>query len=386
MNSTDLEYQRILKLVLEKGKIKTNRTKTPTLGVFGVQARFDLSEGFPLLTTKKMAAKSIIHELLWFLKGDTNIKYLVDNDVHIWDADCYRNYKNFKGDKPTWVGFDSDGIERESIYDKEDFIDEIKNNIGFANKWGELGEGVYGKMWRAYPYSKPVKYAYDNGLDEPKEFYKHELNHVDQISKAINTLKTDPDSRRIIVNAWHPYWVDHCTLPPCHVLFQFNTEELTTKERLKIHETRWVENSEDWVQAKKNRELLNSYPCSDETWNRFFDKCEIPKQRLNVLLYQRSCDLFLGVPFNISSYSLLLSMVAQVVNMMPGEFIHTYGDLHLYQNHIAQAEEQITRTPYDLPKLWLNPEIKDIFNFKFEDIKIENYNSHPAIKGEVSVG
>lgn len=367
MNSSDKEYLRLLDLILTKGKRKKNRTGVDTIGVFGAQARFDLSEGFPLLTTKKVFSKAIIHELLWFIRGETNIKYLVDNDVHIWDGDCYRKYRD------TYI---YDLGEDELVLQpftrqltKEEFISKIKTDAAFAAKWGELGQGTYGQMWRSFPYftesDKPVcDYSLEKGSDKNLS-----LGVVDQLSKVIEKLKTNPDDRRMIVSAWHPYWVDHCALPPCHCLFHFNTEELTNHERT------------DW--GNFNGKFINlDYSLSEDD----LDRLNIPKRRLNCLLYQRSCDTFLGVPFNIASYALLTSMIAQVVNMVPGTFVHTYGDLHIYENHIEQCKLQLTREPKKLPTLVLNPQVDDLFEFKFEDIKIEGYDPHPAIKGEVSTG
>lgn len=262
------QYLDLLSHILENGNEKTDRTGTGTKSVFGYQMRFDLQKGFPLLTTKKLHTRSIFHELLWFLKGDTNIKYLHDNKVTIWDE--------------------------------------------WADENGDLGP-VYGKQWRAW-----------QGADG---------KITDQISQLIHQIKNTPDSRRMLVSAWNVGEVEQMALPPCHIVFQF-----------------YVANN-----------------------------------KLSCQLYQRSADVFLGVPFNIASYALLTAMIAQVCDLEPGEFIHTLGDAHLYSNHLDQARLQLSRTPYELPKLVLNPEVKDIFDFKYEDIKIENYVSHPHIKAEVAV-
>jgi thymidylate synthase len=363
MNNTDLEYQRLLRLILEKGKVKKNRTGTDTIGVFGAQARYDLSEGFPLLTTKKVHYPAIIHELLWFIKGDTNIKYLVDNGCNIWNGDAYRKYKT-DIERVIFNG------EKRQILSKDEFIFAIKNVPDFAKQHGDLGQGTYGQMWRAFPF---IHYS-NEGDQTISEFDKgtgidYQYGR-DQLGKAIEKLKSNPDDRRIIVSAWHPYWVDHCALPPCHCLFHFNTEELASDER--------------WRYAEQNNISLNKENCS--TVDSVLDKNNIPSRRLNCLLYQRSCDFGLGIPFNIASYSLLLAMVAKEVNMVAGEFIHTYGDLHIYKNHLEPLKEQLKREPYPLPNLWLNPEVKSIFDYKFADIRIENYQYHPAIKLEVSTG
>lgn len=321
----DFTYLDLVNRVLTEGKPKKNRTGIDTIGIFGAQARFDLADGFPLLTTKKVFFKGIVHELLWFISGSTNIKYLVDNGVHIWDDWAYQRYLKFiskfvvvgESDKPT--------------LSQADFIHRIKTVDEFAKIWGDLGMGTYGGMWRAFPF-------YNDYETVASAEGRETLDTVDQLKKVIEKLKTNPDDRRLIVSAWHPHWVDHCALPPCHVLFHFNTELLSDGRR-----------------------------------------------KLNCLLYQRSCDLFLGIPFNIASYALLTHMVAHCVGMVPGEFIHTYGDLHLYVNHVEQARLQATRDPYLSPTLALNLAKRDIFHFNYDDIQLVGYNSHPAIKAEVAV-
>lgn len=262
------QYQDLLRKILEQGSYKSDRTGTGTYSIFGHQMRFDLSEGFPLLTTKKLHLRSIIYELLWFLQGDTNIRYLKDNGVSIWDE--------------------------------------------WADENGDLGP-VYGKQWRSW--ATP-----DGG-------------HVDQITQLIQQIKTNPDSRRLMVCAWNVGEIDKMALPPCHVLFQF-----------------YVNNGE-----------------------------------ISCQLYQRSADVFLGVPFNIASYTLLLMMVAQVCGLKPKEFIHTLGDAHIYSNHVEQAKLQLTRDPRPLPVMRINPDVKDIFDFHYEDFQLEGYDPHPHIKAEVAV-
>lgn len=321
----DFTYLDLVNRVLTEGKPKKNRTGIDTIGIFGAQARFDLADGFPLLTTKKVFFKGIVHELLWFISGSTNIKYLVDNGVHIWDDWAYQRYLKFiskfvvvgESDKPT--------------LSQADFIHRIKTVDEFAKIWGDLGTGTYGGMWRAFPF-------YNDYETVASAEGRETLDTVDQLKKVIEKLKTNPDDRRLIVSAWHPHWVDHCALPPCHVLFHFNTELLSDGRR-----------------------------------------------KLNCLLYQRSCDLFLGVPFNIASYALLTHMVAHCVGMVPGEFIHTYGDLHLYINHVEQARLQSTRDPYLSPTLALNLAKRDLFHFNYDDIQLVGYQSHSAIKAEVAV-
>ena len=262
------QYLQLLQHILDNGTDKGDRTGTGTRSVFGYQMRFDLADGFPLLTTKKLHLKSIIHELLWFLKGDTNVAYLQNNGVRIWNE---------------WADAD-----------------------------GDLGH-IYGYQWRSWP-------DYNGG-------------HVDQISQVIDQLRNDPDSRRIIVSAWNVADIPNMNLPPCHALFQ----------------------------------------------------CYVADGRLSLQLYQRSADCFLGVPFNIASYALLLLMVAQVTGLKPGEFVHTLGDAHLYNNHLEQARLQLTREPRKLPVMTINPEVKDIFSFKYEDFTLSDYNPHPHISAQVSV-
>jgi thymidylate synthase len=354
-NLVDLEYFRLLNLILKNGKIKKNRTGVDTIGVFGEQAKFNIYlEAFPILTTKKVWFKGILHELLWFIKGDTNIKYLVDNDVHIWDEWAYAKYKKVSDAHKSKHLSDIPGYEdyKDSHWEdisQNEFIRRIKEVHHFSERWGDLGDGTYGGMWRAFPYH--------DGSEDP--------NHVDQLKKVIDKLKTNPDDRRLIVSAWHPYWVDHCALPPCHVMFHFNTEELTETERILI-----------W-QAQTGKSRYSDF--SVDSLN------NIPKRKLNCLLYQRSCDTFLGVPFNITSYCLLTAMIAHCVNMVPGTFTHTYGDLHIYTNHLEQVKTQLSRETKNLPSLWINPEKKNLFNIQYEDVKLINYEPHPAIKGEVAV-
>lgn len=366
MNEVDKEYLRLLRVILENGRTKHNRTGVDTVGVFGEQAKFKVSfDEFPILTTKKIYFRAIVHELLWFIKGDTNIKYLVDNDVHIWDEWAYARYKRGWGVNADVREYSTGELISHPIT-QDEFIQRIKKDVEFSQKWGELGKGTYGGMWRHFPHFRKTYASPPNKCGVGDEY---EPDDVDQIAKVIDKLKTNPDDRRMIVSAWHPYWVDHCALPPCHCLFHFNTEELTWQERLEF-----AQNNDS-----KNENMYYKY--SDEN----FDKAGIPRRRLNCLLYQRSCDTFLGVPFNITSYSLLLAMVAHCVGMEPGVFTHTYGDLHIYRNHEEQVNLQLSREPMKLPKLLINPNIKDLFALTYNDIKLIDYVSHPSIKGEVAV-
>jgi thymidylate synthase len=351
-NQVDDDYFDLLTLILEEGRWKKNRTGVDTLGVFGAQAKFQVDlDAFPILTTKKVWFKGIVHELLWFLRGDTNIKYLVDNDVHIWDEWAYELYKKKMADY----------AKQAPLHSFSAFIESIRISDKYANSFGDLGMGTYGGMWRNFPCIDPNKIDYD---------YVPQDN-VDQIQKVLDKLKTNPDDRRMIVSAWHPYWVDHCALPPCHCMFHFNTEELTKPERIDIQ--------------RQSRPDITRVLRDEDVTDQWLDDVDIPRRRLNLLLYQRSCDAFLGVPFNITSYCLLLAMVAHVTGMTTGVFTHTYGDLHIYRNHMTQVDIQLGRLPKLLPELRLNPNVTDLFAFKYEDIELVGYESYPAIKAEVAV-
>jgi thymidylate synthase len=286
------QYLDLARHILDHGVKKDDRTGTGTTSVFGYQMRFDLSEGFPLLTTKKTFIKGIIHELLWFIRGETNIKYLVDNKVGIWTDWPYQNYKKSKE------------FQGETL---KEFSDKIRASDDFAQKWGDLGP-VYGAQWR-------------------------DFNGVDQIDYIIQTLKKDPNSRRMVLSAWNPAEIGQMMLPPCHTLIQF-----------------YVANN-----------------------------------KLSLQLYQRSGDVFLGIPFNIASYALFLMMVAQVTGYEVGEFVHTIGDAHIYSNHMEQIELQLTRTPRRLPIMKINKDVKRLEDFKFEDFELVDYDPYPPIKGVVAV-
>lgn len=339
-NMTDLQYLELCNELLEIGKRKKNRTGVDTIGLFGAQMRFHLSFGFPILTTKKVNFKAVVHELLWFISGSTNIKYLVDNGVNIWNGDAYRYHRKTVGTI--------------DYANEQEFIDAIKTNkinpFGPTPK-GNLGFGTYGSMWREYPDIVPYKC-------------------VDQLARVLNTLENDPDNRRMIVTAWHPALVDQIALPPCHVMFQFHTEELTPEERMRIY-------------APNQSRIFIEQEAVDQ-WTKTFDSFDIPKRRLNLQMYQRSADMFLGVPFNISSYALLLCLVGHCVNMLPGIFIHSLGDYHIYENHIPQVNEQMRRDYKKLPTLKINATHRDLSQIKFEEIELIGYESHEAIKGTVN--
>jgi thymidylate synthase len=325
MHNIDEEYRKLLMDILIHGIKKEDRTGTGTQSVFGRQIRHSMSEGFPLLTTKKMAWKSIVTELIWFLRGDTNIKYLVDNGCNIWNGDAYKNYA-------AKTSMDVDGQ-----FTKEEFIKEIKTNNEFAKQWGELGP-IYGKQWRKWNYQSKKNHYVMAG--QPTH---HNIN-IDQIINLISELKSNPDSRRLMVSAWNVGEIDKMVLPPCHYGFQVYTKEKEGKRYISL------------------------------MWN------------------QRSVDTFLGLPFNIASYALLLEIIAKEVNMIPDEIIGNLGDVHLYSDHIEQAKEQISRKSFELPKLKMNPIfLANLEHKSFDEaingvvsFELENYQSHPAIKAPLS--
>jgi thymidylate synthase len=334
MNNLDKQYQTLLQTILEFGVDKEDRTGTGTRSIFGYTIRHNLNDGFPLLTTKKMAIKTLMTELKWFLKGDTNIKYLVDNNCHIWDGDAYKRYINTYDIESREGEYGLEELHMLSDLTKEEFINKIKTDDKFAEKWGELGP-IYGKQWTDW-------------------------NGIDQIQNLINDLKTNPDSRRLMVNAWNVGELEQMVLPPCHYGFQVYTRELTRSER-----------SHYWGIPKGQHFL-------DEV----LDEYNIPKRAISLMWNQRSVDTFLGLPFNIASYAMLLCLIADEVNMIPEDLIGNLGDTHLYLNHIEQAKEQISRKPFEtLPKLKLSN--VDILNGEF-DYEILDYQSHPTIKAPLS--
>jgi thymidylate synthase len=376
MNRLDKRYQDLLQDILDNGVVKTDRTGTGTISVFGRQIKHKMSQGFPLLTTKKIAWNTMVTELLWFLKGDTNIKYLVDNNCHIWDGDAYKRYENSYA---AWVG-NSLWSNNGEPWDKENFIRLIKTDERFCNIFGDLGP-IYGKQWRKWV----RKTTRDEKIVEPGVYE----TSIDQIQNLINELKTNPDSRRLIVSAWNVGELDQMVLPPCHYGFQVYTRKLSAEEmwdllKNKVGEERFKSMVDDIVPFGGGlSEELESY--------------KIPKRAISLMWNQRSVDTFLGLPFNIASYGLLLEILANEVNMMPEDLIGNLGDVHLYSNHIEQAKEQIDREPYkNLPTLNFSPLVLAQFEHHrdtFDDfIKgaqphqfiIEGYESHPPIKATLS--
>ena len=337
MNKLDKEYQHYLKYILGNGVEKKDRTGTGTISVFGTQIRHDMSDGFPLLTTKRIPVKTMMTELKWFLKGDTNIKYLVDNGCNIWNGDAYKAFKSTFSPMP--------GIQS-SLPTQEEFIEKIKTKPSFAAKWGELGP-IYGKQWR---------------------LWKTNTVSIDQIQDLISELKTNPDSRRLMVSAWNVGELDKMTLPPCHYGFQVYTRELSDKER---YDYWWKNNYETGMEYNES-----NIPNFDDAYY-----TRTPKRSISLMWNQRSVDTFLGLPFNIASYGMLLTLLAEEVGMIPGELIGNLGDTHLYSNHVEQAREQIERTSFDLPKIKVSN--VDILNGEW-DYEIKDYEYHPTIKAPLS--
>jgi len=366
MNNIDKQYQELLQSILDYGVEKKDRTGTGTKSIFGYTIRHNMKDGFPLLTTKKMAWKTMVTELLWFLRGDTNIKFLVDNGCHIWDGDCFSNYQkqmhkimmnNIKYEK----GFDTTVLNErtDGFWSYEEFINKIKTDDEFAKKWGSLGP-VYGKQWRSWTKKKmylSTDGSYENIYDEADQTV------IDQISILINDLKTNPDSRRLMVNAWNVGELDQMVLPPCHYGFQVYTRELSDDERIKLFTK--ITNPKGYEGKIENtvQELL--------TMN------NIPTRAISLMWNQRSVDTFLGLPFNIASYGLLLEIIAKEVNMVPDELIGNLGDTHLYLNHIEQAKEQIGRD-YTLEER-LNMVSEEIQNeFSSGIVNLPNFPNTPV--------
>jgi thymidylate synthase len=368
MNTIDSKYQALLEDILDNGVEKQDRTGTGTISVFGRQIRHKMSQGFPLLTTKKMAWKTMVTELLWFLRGDTNIKFLLDYDCHIWDGDAYKNYLT-KGAK---LNEELGGVP--DYYSKEEFIKQIKTDETFAKKFGDLGP-IYGKQWRQWQGWMDM-----NGNEKGSLWY-------DQILQLVHSLKTNPDSRRLMVSAWNVAELDQMVLPPCHYGFQVYTRELSIDERLHL--------------ASKKYEVFDPFDFHTGGHEEIDKLYPVPKRAISLMWNQRSVDTFLGLPFNIASYALLLEIIAKEVNMVPEDLIGNLGDVHLYKNHIEQAKEQIEREPYSLPTIeiternWYQHEkVKEqlgpktfrdiILSYRPDCFELIGYESHPKIKAPLS--
>jgi thymidylate synthase len=363
-NNVDKQYLNYLKYILDNGVEKRDRTGTGTISIFDYSMRFKMSEGFPLLTSKKVFTKAVIHELIWFLRGDTNIKYLVDNGVNIWNGDAYKNYVNkvslSSSGKWCKVVNDENG-NHPDLYTMDEFIDKIKTDDDFSKQWGELGP-VYGKQWRSWGGFEQEPSGWHHGT--PTNYKSVAKN--DQISDLIYRLKNDPDSRRLMVSAWNVDDLPKMALPPCHFGFQCYTSELSTKKRIK-----W------WCDS-----LGKHISYGDDLDKKRLDELGVPKRKLDLKWFQRSVDSFLGLPFNIASYAILLHLLAKEVNMVPGDLIFNGGDCHIYLNHINQCKTQMNQKTFSLPKIELHN--SSIFNLVYEDIKIIGYESSPSIKGSLS--
>jgi thymidylate synthase len=360
MNNLDKQYQALLKDILSYGVEKNDRTGTGTKSIFGYMIHHNMQNGFPLLTTKKVPFKTMATELMWFLMGDTNIKYLVDNGVHIWDGDAFKNFMNTSEDDP------------DLIWNQEQFINMVKTDDEFAKKWGELGP-VYGKQWRSWSKFHPT--MHENGYTLPAG-----QTNIDQIANLINDLKTNPDSRRLMVNAWNVGELDQMVLPPCHYGFQVYTRELSLEERYNI----WFNNNYETGMEKYFDP--NNLPDFDNSYY-----MPTPTRAISLSWNQRSVDVFLGLPFNIASYGLLLEMIAREVNMVPEHLIGHLGDTHLYLDHLDQAQQQLERIPRDLPVM----KMSSGHNFRaalkgnadeidLDDFMLVGYNPHPTIKAPLS--
>ena len=346
MNRIEEQYRGLLGTLLENSIEKSDRTGTGTLSVFGRQIRHNMKDGFPLLTTKKIAVKTMMTELKWFLKGDTNIKYLVDNGCNIWNGDAYKKY------------CDASPYPY-PVMTQSEFIKKIKTDNKFAKEWGELGP-IYGKQWRSWKGNTWLE-----GNTDGTEGSYLQSKHIDQIQNLINELKTNPDSRRLMVNAWNVGELPEMTLPPCHYGFQMYTRELSFNERWSLY----------------HHTDISALGVSRSYWDNFMDDKGIPKRAISLMWNQRSVDTFLGLPFNIASYATLLCLIAEEVNMIPDQLIGNLGDVHLYKNHIEQAREQLTREVYDLPTIEV--QMTDILNGEF-DIEVKDYKYHPSIKAPLS--
>ena len=374
MNTLDSKYQELLQDILDNGVVKRDRTGTGTISVFGRQIRHKMSQGFPLLTTKKMAFKTMVTELIWFLSGSTNIKYLVMNGCHIWDGDAYKNYSkriediidgykcgDIMGMQPHIEKWFSNPDDLEPLT-QEEFINLIKIDDEFAERWGELGP-IYGKQWRNWESVDTSQYWQEDWSSKD----------TDQIQNLIDELKTNPDSRRLMVSAWNVGDLNYMILPPCHYGFQVYTRNLTGEEMWDLLKKK--------VGEEKFKSMVDDVVPFGGGLSEELEFYKIPKRAISLMWNQRSVDTFLGLPFNIASYGLLLMMIADEMNMVPDELIGNLGDVHLYSNHVDQAKEQIKREPYDLPTVHV---MDGIFSFGDKDVILKNYQSHPSIKAPLS--
>ena len=382
MNTLDNSYHMLLETIVEHGSVKKDRTGTGTMSIFGYTFRYDMNEGFPLLTTKKMAWRQIVTELIWFLRGETNIKWLVDNNCYIWNGDAYKNYLT-KG-KPTNNSFfkvvkeESDEHDHAEHFTKEEFINKIKTDAEFAKVWGELGP-IYGKQWRDWGGRDITSFSFK---ELEANNYQQHIKGVDQIQNLINKLKTNPDDRRMMVSAWNVEEVEKAVLPPCHYGFQCWTRELTESERF-AH----------YYNQSESKLGLNHDRISQE-----MDQMNVPKRAVSLMWNQRSVDTFLGLPFNIASYGLLLQILAKAANMVPENLFASLGDTHIYLNHVDQVKEQLSKTGFDLPSVEISDEPFKLAtnedgtfsvdtlvnNLTFDSFKLVNYQSEIQIAAPLS--
>jgi thymidylate synthase len=368
MNKLDQQYQTLLQTILDFGVEKKDRTGTGTKSIFGYTIRHNMKDGFPAITTKKLAFKTMVTELLWFLRGETNIKYLVDNNCNIWNGDAYKEYFTKKSNEKGPFGLSS------LILTQEEFIDEIKTNDEFAKKYGELGP-VYGKQWRSWEgkgdYILPDKVSDWVYTESGLPVTEYQPKQIDQIANLINDLKTNPDSRRLMVNAYNIGELDQMVLPPCHYGFQVYTRELSLEERFKF--------------LMSNGSYSGRINFDEQFIEDVCNKHNVPTRAISLMWNQRSVDTGLGLSFNIASYSLLLMMIAKQVNMVPDQLIGNLGDCHIYLNQIDGVKEQLTREPYPLPTVKISDRVvDDISEYTLDDIILENYQSHPTIKMPLS--
>ena len=378
-NNFDKQYLDLLKDILENGQKKSDRTGTGTLSVFGRQIRHKMSGGFPAVTTKKLHFKGVVSELLWFLNGRTDLRYLLEHNNFIWVGDAYQSYckRYWELDERDKIEYGSSYYNHETneyefeTYSKEEFVDYIKTDDEFAKKWGELGP-IYGRQWRnwgGYTNELQQTTSYGGSFGGPTHIeygniVENEVTGIDQIAEVIHKLKTNPDDRGIIVSAWSVSDLPDMTLRPCHNFFQFYTRELSLEERNKWAWDKW------------------GITCEMES---VLDEQEVPKRAISLMFNMRSTDVGLGLSFNVASYSLLLMMIAKQVNMVPDELIYNGGDVHLYLNHIEPIKEQLTREPYPLPTVKISDRVvSDISEYTLDDIILENYQSHPSIKMPLS--
>jgi thymidylate synthase len=402
MNNLDTQLKELYQKILSKERYRTDRTGYGTKSVFGHQMRFNMQDGFPLTTLRKIHIKSMIHELLWFLGsyddyykqfGNTNIKYLLDNGVTFWTDWAYKNYyadkfKKYQGNDL----IDSKTVKKFRFLSQKDFEKKIIKDDEFALKWGDLGP-VYGKQWKDWGgYHELVEKkniiketAGDHVLVDKLGWEKIYMKGINQIDKLVNMIIENPDSRRLIVNAWNVADIDDMLLPPCHAMFQCYTDVITMEQRIEYCEKTYEKSDVDAYMLKNQIVDWDEIKRDPRKQIKILDHFNVPERTLDLQLYMRSNDIYLGNPYNISMYSLLLHMIAQVTNTIPNDFILSIGDAHIYANAIGAIEELLKRDIRPLPKLWINPDVQNIYGFRYEDFKILDYNPHENIKVEVAV-